>query len=163
MKQVEGDRFLSSRASTHLGSSLPPLLIPLSSTFPLSVLLLHPRTFSLPLSWFWDHLNIVISRFVFKLFEFRNRQFCSLLNIIQLLEYDILSVCLSPFRRMPCQDFLSWSLLHSKASFLHLNLFTRTRVHRLLIKHWIQIPQYHTKKSKEDNCDKDKNLANKII
>ena len=81
MKQVEGDRFLSSRASTHLGSSLPPLLIPLSSTFPLSVLLLHPRTFSLPLSWFWDHLNIVISRFVFKLFEFWNRQFC-LVNLI---------------------------------------------------------------------------------
>ena len=110
MKQVEGDRFLSSRASTHLGSSLPPLLIPLSSTFPLSVLLLHPRTFSLPLSWFWDHLNIVISRFVFKLFEFRNRQFCSLLNIIQLLEYNILYVCLSPFRRMPCQEKNIFSL-----------------------------------------------------
>ena len=141
MKQVEGDRFLSSRASTHLGSSLPPLLIPLSSTFPLSVLLLHPRTFSLPLSWFWDHLNIVISRFVFKLFEFRNRQFCSLLNIIQLLEYNILYVCLSPFRRMPCQEKNIFSLgpYCIQRLVLLLNLFTlgeHFQICRVLIKHF---------------------------
>ena len=72
MKQVEGDRFLSSRAPTHLDSSL---------LFPLSIFLLHPLTFSLPLSWFWDQNSLVISRFVFKLFEFWNRQFC-LVNLI---------------------------------------------------------------------------------
>ena len=76
MKQVEGDRFLSGRAPSHFASSLPPLLFPLLLTFPASnfplpllpMFLLNPHTFSLPLSWFLEHVNfnnLVIRHCVF--------------------------------------------------------------------------------------------------
>ena len=105
MKQVEGDRYqLSSRSPNHVISSflflfalfpicpICPIFSSRSSNHVISsflfALFLHP--FHFPLSWFGDNLNsLVISRFVFKLFEFQNRQFCSLLNQIQLLKCAI--------------------------------------------------------------------------
>ena len=80
MKQVEGDRFLSSRAASHFVFSISPILIfpflqtfPSNFTFPIPLMcLFHFHT----LSWFLDCLkNLVIGYFVFKLFKFWTRLF----------------------------------------------------------------------------------------